>query len=56
MDDFMPGAIIICGMQVACRGNQAVGTMVFELDGTGPVEIPCCETCADALVDNEDQA
>lgn len=55
MVGFPEGAIIVCGMQVACKGNQADGTIVFELDGNGPVEIPSCKACADALVDKDNQ-
>lgn len=43
----IPGAIIICGMQVDCRGNEATGTMTLTEPEAGLVHVPCCEQCAE---------
>jgi len=44
----LEGSIILCGMQVVCKGNEATGDMVLSLDGE-EYNIPCCQQCAEAL-------
>lgn len=43
----VPGAILLCGIQIACKGNEADGVIYFDLDGE--IEIPCCSECAAQL-------
>ena len=43
----IPGAIIICGLQVDCKGNEATGFMTVTDDEAGVFQIPCCLQCAE---------
>lgn len=45
--------IMICGIQAACKGNEAVGEVEFEVsdEDTEPfdIKIPCCSECLNFL-------
>ena len=43
--------IIICGMQLVCRGTEAVGELEFgnDSDFAGQVRIPVCQECLDEV-------
>lgn len=44
--------IVICGVQKACKGNEAVGDLIITNDD-GEFKIPCCRECADDLTESE---
>jgi hypothetical protein len=43
--------VIICGIQVACKGNEAVGEIEFGIDDDEDqnFRIPCCSECLNRL-------
>lgn len=43
---FPEGTIIICGVQIECRGNEATGEVFIDDE---EISIPCCEQCASLL-------
>ena len=40
--------IQVCGLQVACKGNEAVGEIEFDFED-GPVAIPSCNDCIEYI-------
>lgn len=46
--------VMICGIQLACKGNEATGDVEFDLSDEDSseeynVKLPCCAECWEAL-------
>jgi hypothetical protein len=49
---FPEGIIILCGLQIKCKGDIATGELIIEDDG---MSISCCQACGEAF-DTRDES